>query len=322
MHLHCAAVCISEYDDDSLHFPLQATRKQRKILSYFKPLGEKKVQDATDYSGGNFVANLKLACSYYPSVSEVCRKLGINRQQFNKYLSGTAFPSRHTLRRICDFIGVDEFEILMPTDQFRQIVQLKPRRSGDAPHIPGAIDALLMQAQRQKGHLGRYGGNYFAYYASLSRPGLVLRSLVQVFPWREFMAYRRIERLQDGKGGPPDVYKYSGLVIEVGDRLHLMDQETLTGSELTHTILFPVYRNRVSHLTGLTMGVSGADTRQPSAARIFMEYIGRSVGARESLRRCGLLSPQSPEIPQLAAQYMCSDPGALDRPVQAEPLAS
>lgn len=276
---------------------------------------------ALDYSTGNFTGNLKLACSYYPSVSEVCRKLGINRQQFNKYLSGTAFPSRHTLRRICDFIGVDEFEILMPNDQFRQIVHLKPRRSGDAPAIPEALEAVLAQAQRQKGNLGRYVGNYFAYYASLSRPGLVLRSLVQISPWQDFIAYRRIERLNDGRGGPPDVYKYRGLIVEVGDRLHLMDQETLTGSELTHTILFPVYRNRVSHLTGLTMGVSGADTRQPSAARIYLEYIGRSVGARESLRRCGLYPPDSPEIPERASDYMRSPGRILDLPVQAEPLA-
>lgn len=283
--------------------------------------GDNKVQEHSDYSTGNFIANLRLACSYHASVSDVCRKIGINRQQFNKYLSGVAFPSRSTLRRICDFIGVDEYEILMPNDQFRQIVQLRPRRAGDAPPVPGPIDALLMQAQRQKANLGRYVGNYFAYYASLSRPGLVLRSMVQVATWREFVIYRRIERLQDARGGPPDVYKYSGIVLEVGDRLHLMDQETLTGSELTHTILFPVYRNRVSHLTGLTMGVSGADTRQPSAARIVLEYVGRTVGARETLRRCGLLDPASPEIPDLVKTYLSGPDGIMKPPVQADPLA-
>jgi len=43
-----------------------------------------------DFTTENFKANLKLATSYYPSVSEVCRKLGINRQQFMKetYWSG------------------------------------------------------------------------------------------------------------------------------------------------------------------------------------------------------------------------------------------
>ena len=280
------------------------------------------MQEPADYSTANFIANLRLACSYYASVSDVCRKIGINRQQFNKYLSGVAFPSRATLRKICDFVGVDEYEILMPNDQFRQIVQLRPRRAGDAPPVPGPIDALLMQAQRQKSHLGRYLGNYFAYYPSLSRPGQLLRSLVQIVPWRDFVVYRRIERLQGVRGGPPDVYKYSGIMLEVGDRLHLMDRETLTGSELTHTILFPVYRNRVSYLTGLTMGVSGADTRQPSAARIVLEYVGRNVGARESLRRCGLLDPDAREVPDLVRTYLRGTGDEMQRPVQADPLAS
>ena len=279
------------------------------------------MQDGLNYTTGNFVANLRFACSFSPSVSEVCRKVGINRQQFTKYLSGAAIPSRHNMRRICDFLGVDEFEILMPHDQFRRILQLRPRRSGDAPPVPEEIDRLLGQAQRQKGHLGRYLGYYYGYYASLSRPGFVLRSLLHIYAWRDFVAYRRIERLNDGRGGPPDVYKFRGLVVEAGDRLHLLDQETLTGSELTHTILFPVYRNRVSLLSGLTMGVSGADTRQPSAARIMLEYVGRNVRARESLRRCGLYAPGSPEIPEGVAAYLRSPGTELDPPLRAEPLA-
>ncbi len=274
-----------------------------------------------DYASGNLVANLRFACSFSPSVSDICRKLGINRQQFTKYLSGAAFPSRHNLRRICDFLGVDEFEILMPHDQFRRILQLRPHRSGDAPPVPEALDTLLVHAQRQKGHLGRYLGYYYTYYASLSRPGLVLRALLHIYPWQDFVAYRRIERLNDGRGGPPDVYKYRGLVIEVGDRLHMMDQETLTGSELTHTILFPVYRNRVSLLSGLTMGVSGADTRQPSATRIMMEYVGRNVDARDALRRCGLYLPGSPEIPAPIAAHLRSPGTDLDPPLRAEPRA-
>ncbi|EAA3799300.1 XRE family transcriptional regulator, partial [Salmonella enterica subsp. enterica] len=32
--------------------------------------------------------NLKLLCSHYRSIAEVCRKLAINRAQFNKYLGG------------------------------------------------------------------------------------------------------------------------------------------------------------------------------------------------------------------------------------------
>ena len=56
---------------------------------------------ATDFS-----ANLNLLCSYQRSIAEVCRKLKLNRQQFNRYLNGQSRPSRHNMRRICDYFGV------------------------------------------------------------------------------------------------------------------------------------------------------------------------------------------------------------------------
>lgn len=58
--------------------------------------------------------NLKLLTGYYKSVAEVCRRLEINRQQFNKYLNGSTLPSRHTFQRICNFFGVEDYELLLP----------------------------------------------------------------------------------------------------------------------------------------------------------------------------------------------------------------
>lgn len=53
-----------------------------------------------------FAENLRLLCSYEKSVSAVCRSVGINRQQFSKYLSGANQPSTNNLRRICDHLQV------------------------------------------------------------------------------------------------------------------------------------------------------------------------------------------------------------------------
>ena len=63
-------------------------------------------------------ANLKLLCSHYRSIAEVCRKLSINRAQFNKYLSGQSRPTAHNLKRICDFFGVESYELGLPGEQF------------------------------------------------------------------------------------------------------------------------------------------------------------------------------------------------------------
>ncbi|MCB1755085.1 MAG: helix-turn-helix transcriptional regulator [Gammaproteobacteria bacterium] len=273
-----------------------------------------------DYTQSYFTANLKLASSYYRSISEVCRRLGINRQQFMKYLSGSSFPSRHNLRRIADFFGFDEYEILMPPDQFRKILSLRPKHENEELTLPPLLPDLFLQAQRQRGTLTKIHGYYYEYCYSFSTAKHILRSLVFFYGWKDYTLYKRIERLRrPGAGGPPDVYKYSGIVTVVGGRIHMLDQETITGSELTQSILFLNYRNRVSLLTGLKMGVSGSDAHEPSAARVMLEYIGSSVDLRQAIAACQLYPEQSSEIPAQIRDGL-SDNGRITGPLRAAML--
>lgn len=50
----------------------------------------------------------------YPSISELSRRLGINRTQFNRYLAGESFPRPDVLARICAFFEVDARILLEP----------------------------------------------------------------------------------------------------------------------------------------------------------------------------------------------------------------
>lgn len=67
-----------------------------------------------------FGANLRLLSEDYPSVSELSRRLGINRTQFNRYLSGESFPRPDVLDRICTFFGVDARILLEPVNALGQ----------------------------------------------------------------------------------------------------------------------------------------------------------------------------------------------------------
>lgn len=70
-----------------------------------------------------FGRNLRLLCAAYPSVSEVCRQLKINRAQFNRYLNGESYPRPDMLARICAFFETDA-RIL--TDPLETIAQRQP----------------------------------------------------------------------------------------------------------------------------------------------------------------------------------------------------
>lgn len=272
----------------------------------------------TDFTTENFSANLKLAASYYPSISETCRKLGINRQQFMKYLAGSSFPSRYTMRRICDFFGFDEYEILLPHDQFRNIVRLHPVRGADDLTLPPGVSGLLSQAQRLRSVLSKTHGYYHMYYLSFSQPKHVLKSLVFIYGWNDYTLYKRLERLKrKSSAAPPDVYKYAGLVTVAGDRMHMFDNEMITGAELTQTVLFMNYRNRISMLTGLTTGVSGGDAHEPSSARVVMEYIGRSVNLRQAIADCRLYPLDAPEVPPRILSHLTAG-GRIDEPLRGK----
>ncbi|MDP5254666.1 MULTISPECIES: helix-turn-helix transcriptional regulator [unclassified Vibrio] len=270
-----------------------------------------------DFTSENFKANLKLAVSYYPSISEMCRKLGINRQQFMKYLSGRSFPTRYNLRRICDFFGVDEYEILMPHDQFGNIIRLRPTHTRDDLQVPPGVASVIKETQRHRNTLTKMHGYYYEYYLSFTTPGHILRALTYVYGWKDFTMYKRIERLNHiDQKGRPDVHKYSGGISLVGDRVHLFDTETITGAELTQKVLYPNYRNRISMLSGLILGVSAGDTHEPSASRVLLEYIGRTTHVKQALSQCGLFPISSMQISRSVAFHLTSA-GEFEQPLRA-----
>ena len=76
-----------------------------------------------------FAINLRWLCNGQPSIASVCRDTGINRQQFNRYLAGTAIPSAQVMRVICQKFGVAEASMFLPHEELKQLVGLD--RSAD-----------------------------------------------------------------------------------------------------------------------------------------------------------------------------------------------
>ena len=94
----------------------------------------------------NFAVNLKFLCGFYSSISEVCRRLEINRQQFNRYLSGKSFPSYKNYKKICDFFGVESEEIVIDPIEFQKIAGLPSpsKKKGAVPeHLANMVMPLM-----------------------------------------------------------------------------------------------------------------------------------------------------------------------------------
>lgn len=241
----------------------------------------------------NFSKNLRLLCSYYKSIAEVCRRLQINRSQFNKYLNGSSAPSKYILRTICDFFGVEEYEIFLPHSQFVQIVQVRPNTQAQPEQKQFIAHIEKLQALGQ-GRFDQYIGFYFEIYYSMAFPGKLLRNLVQISRQQGEVVYRRIERLKPLDGGKTFHARYLGCAFFLSERIFMIDYESLTGNELTQTILYPTYKNRIGRLSGLRLGVSGSSRRDPACVRVAYDYLGKHVDLRKALRLCGLFPAESP----------------------------
>ncbi|MBX9408889.1 helix-turn-helix transcriptional regulator [Pseudomonas baetica] len=241
---------------------------------------------------GFLSANLRLLCSHYRSVAEVCRKLRINRGQFNKYLCGKSIPTPFNLKRICDFFGVEEFEIVLPSEQFVALIGVKANKTEASGEVVASRVMHEHLREQSSPELKSHIGYYYEYYHAMTEPGSILCSLVHVREDGHDVVYERNERLQiAGAGGEFEQYRYLGIAYYLRDRLFFVDYESLTSNEISQTILIPSFKSCITRLNGLKMGVSAADDRAPACSRVVWEYLGQQINQADAYRRVRLYKP-------------------------------
>lgn len=244
----------------------------------------------------NFGSNLRLLCSYRPSITRVAQDLNINRSQFNRYLAATSFPRGAMMRRICDYFGVETHEILMPEEEFAQIIKRRGLASDSfVQTLRQHVDRIF---SRNDLRLANLVGFFFEYYFSMSSRGQIVRALVAVTSDGNHFYYRRLERM-----GPFDRtckrhYRYQGTALMTGDRIFLNDYEYSAGIEITQTVLYPDYSHRWTRLYGVKIGVSANRDHVPCCVRTYLERLAPQMSLFAALRKCGLFDRDNPEIPK------------------------
>lgn len=244
---------------------------------------------------GHLGRNLKLLCSHYRSIAEVCRLLAINRAQFNRYLAGQSRPTPYNLKRICDFFGVEDYELALPPEQFAGLIGV---RNGTPASSADPLQQLLQPLREHASPLDRYCGWYLEYSNCLSVPGLILLSLVHLRAERGSYLFERQERqlAPSAAGEEAARCRYLGAAFYLQDRLFLIDYESLTGNEMSQTILIPSFKSRIGRLNGLKTGVSSGDRRTPACTRVVWEYLGTAINRVNVYRQLRLYRPDDPRL--------------------------
>lgn len=252
---------------------------------------------------GSFSENLRALCSYVRSVSHVCRQLDINRQQFARYLNGETLPSQYNLRKICDYFGVEESEIFLPTDEFRRLIS---PQGGTRRNRPAKIAEVLDLPLTESTIASKYVGYYYRYLRSLEYPGCIIKAAVKIFMERDRVRTKAIERLKSEKKQKRrfETYKYNGVLVVLADRIFMVEMDMLLRNAITETILYPTHKHPMTYLYGDAFGITSGVSREPYMTPMVYEFLGTQVDLKELLSQCGLYDEQSSSIDDDVKSYV------------------
>lgn len=258
----------------------------------------------------NLSENLRLLCGYGRSVSEICRRIGINRQQFNKYLTGQTQPSLATLRRICDFFGVDEAEVLQDHSAFVKLVRLRPPvlpRSSDPQTLQ--LEKIIRRDRQNTQLLERHAGYYHIYMSPDPRQNYLLKSVGQIFRAGSDWFTKELERYEENEFAISSPLKHSGMLFEAHNRLVITTREQGRGYGMWSTILIASDYDEPSFLPGLIQGIEPEGGHLAYGTRVVWEYLGKSPDLRAALRECGVLKSKQPGIPEFVRNAIFNQDG-------------
>ena len=187
------------------------------------------------------------------SVAALCRTIGINRTQFNRYLGGEAFPRPDVLQRICTHFGVDARILLEPLAEVRADWRLRA----------AAIlrDIALPTEARPFDHYLMPDGIYRFWRRSFTHPGKYVVGLWRVYSQQDVKLLKSIDLypnpVRRGTRRHARKVPYSGVFMQHFDGVSLLCS---TGAE--NVLSFTFFEYGLGGSTRFHAGVTLLTRRQ------------------------------------------------------------
>ena len=236
------------------------------------------------------------------TIAQACKDTGINRQQFNKYLSGQILPGVRTMRKICSYLGVTE----------EQLMSGRPPALVQAQRfVHDENDLGLETLPVRPGHQAMLrNGFYCAYSPVRGHQNLVARWLVHVTNGPNgTQVHTCRNRFRDGiaMGYTADHIRYRGPV------LYGPQEASMIGTARTplplHANMFvnlqPVLGRDYFSIMVLTRRADG-----PIALSGVLKFLGAECTARSALAGTGIVSLDDPVTDPIIVRLMRATPVA------------
>ena len=229
-------------------------------------------------------ANLRLLVSYGKSVSDVCRKAGVNRAQFNRYLAGQATPSLHTLRRICDYFGMEDHEPLLEHDQFQEIVRLRPPKLEE---VRNPVQDLLQRVYQGDPSAVLAMGYYHQIFRPDPRSQLYYRLLLRLTAAAGGVLIKAIERYPRPAHALPGKLTYEGTGFVRSGKFYCIVQEIRHRRATWYNVMSTGDFATPRTLQGRAVGSEPEGMSGITSFPVIWQYLGTQPNLRTALAACG-----------------------------------
>lgn len=247
--------------------------------------------------------NLRFLCASRPSVSAICREIGLNRQQFERYLTGSALPSAHNLRRIAVYFSVTESDLLGDP----AALQLKYAGAA-APDGHRHLGEALLPSPQELVLLRRYLGRYHYYFLTPSWPGEVQCGLFVLWEHDHAIRSSYLGRVRDPHFGKVIRSRFEGHVALRGERIFILEYARGVVDSFGQTILYAVHQHQANYLTGMTFGIGWHPHRGPFASHVIVKRLRESIPLREAMGACGLYPRDSRGLDLIVRNFFDDQP--------------
>jgi hypothetical protein len=215
-------------------------------------------------------------------------------------------PSVSTLRRICDYFGIDEYEIFLNTDELKNIIEPKAlkrrisKKSATEITIFGSGDLDFIR---------EFLGYYHIYVPSNHYRDSVIRSIMRVSRDGNQILTHTKDLNIDLYFKLPKTINYKGIVSGSNNKYIIHERQMNDGESFATYMINPAKEGE-NFLTGILL-ISLPDSQGEIAGmRVVLQSIGLKPNIRESLKECGLFKGRHRGIPPFVRHYLLEPKGS------------
>jgi transcriptional regulator with XRE-family HTH domain len=248
---------------------------------------------------GNYQAfgeNLRRVCESHASVTAICKAIGMNRQQFSRYLSGQTLPNAMSLHKICSYLGVNEQDLLGGTD-IDQTLAFQARQNRIA------VEAFAFLTANDSGISfsipSLKPGYYYCYTPFPAAPGSCVRSIIGIWERQGHMVFSRITRLTEpGTSGKfaLALARHKGSVFATDNQIHFM---AINRSQPRQLSLMTIDMGQLNNQDCFLGSIITRSSNGLLSTK-FLMLPNRDAGSlRSVLNRLGIIQFSDPNLPHL-----------------------